>query len=435
MDTITKARQAYSQYSVDELTKQFKVPEIRKIARETGIKHVNRNGGLVSVNNARKNELVSAIFEACKVYSIAEQLQEIQPIKLTLNEGDFRKYEDMLDRLALGFYNGNTQVQKGLKQILNETFLDSLPFNPDMFELISVFRPMIEGILKHRVKNYSKATLLNYRSEVLKRLELFTENDFSKISVDWKPQFELFRKGVLKSFVDVSRDKLKTTNTNINKRQNEGIEIDVINLITWANDTLKNLPSDTARWREVAIALMIATGRRQSEIMSSAIFEAIDSYKIHFTGQLKRHIDDQVESFTIPTLVNSQLVVNGLKWLQTNGKRENNPKKAHNRFSRYLSETAKKTCDDYINLTQGNWNYIDDKGKEKDRRTCHIFRQIYGQIAYKTFCSNTRKISQFLTEIMGHSTSPSSRNWAATNYDSDITIVNSSSDLKYLILG
>jgi hypothetical protein len=49
-----------------------------------------------------------------------------------------------------------------------------------------------------------------------------------------------------------------------------------------------------------------------------------------------------------------------------------------------------------------------------------LFRQIYGQCIFPVFFEGSgRKLNQVLTEVMGHSSSMSSRKHAAENYDSD----------------
>lgn len=408
MKNLNEVKQYYSQYSIDELTNSFKVTELRKICSKIEIKKINREGEEISINKGRKNELVKLIYETCKSIKVDNSS--------SINE--YENYETQLDNIANEIYNN----ENGLKKIFTETFSKQLVFNPDLLMIANQLKSTLEIVLSMKKVDYSPSTLLNYKSQVMKRLETMAMNDFNNLNNQIIEQFNLFNQAVQGAFKPVSVKKREVTNTNINTRQNDAIEIKVNNLIKWAKNILENLPDNTAKWREVAIALMIVTGRRQSEIMATAKFTIIDDDHVLFEGQLKRHSDEDVESFKIPTLVKSQLIIDGLKWLQLNNKREDDPKKAHNRFSRYLSKTAKDICNSEIKIINGEWEYKSKNGKVKDRRTCHIFRQIYGQIAYKIFCPNTRKISQFLTDIMGHSNSPSSRNWAASNYDSDIVI-------------
>jgi hypothetical protein len=124
-----------------------------------------------------------------------------------------------------------------------------------------------------------------------------------------------------------------------------------------------------------------------------------------------------------------------MRWLEANNKRiisddysrqgiHKAAKKAHDNFSKYLSQMAQKVCDSYIILDEGaRWEYIDENGKTRDRRKSHLFRQIYGQVVYPVFYANSnRELAQILIKVMGHSKTPSSRSFAFSNYDSDIEV-------------
>jgi hypothetical protein len=128
-----------------------------------------------------------------------------------------------------------------------------------------------------------------------------------------------------------------------------------------------------------------------------------------------------------------------MQWLEGHGKRclpsdESDEaqaiaaKASHDRFSRYLSEKAKQICDKYITPLEGaKLVSPNESGKLKDRRNCHLMRQIYGQLVIPLFHPSVggmrRKANQILTEIMGHSSRESSIKHAATAYDTDIFIV------------
>lgn len=90
-----------------------------------------------------------------------------------------------------------------------------------------------------------------------------------------------------------------------------------------------------------------------AEIHLSATFEQIGEYEIAFTGQLKgksrkvkkRIKDDAVKvrnfRFEIPTLVRAEYVVEGLRWLQEEGKRldpSDDPSRVNRRYSKQLSK-------------------------------------------------------------------------------------------------
>ena len=245
-----------------------------------------------------------------------------------------------------------------------------------------------------------------------------------------KTNYDLFCKSVAAAFSDLSAQKFITQNENLNNRANNAVNVDVTRLVAWSTKLLENLPERPDRWTAVAIALMVLTGRRQSEIMSSGKFVLADDNKLVFTGQLKRHHDDGNIAITIPALCEPELIINAINWLDSWRKRiapaddsfdaqQKAAKKAHDKYSRYLSQAAKAALTELVDIA-GDW--ITDG---KDRRKCHLLRQIYGQLAYKRFYAGSgRKIGQVLTEILGHADSAGSRKFAAESYDADIFVVN-----------
>ena len=353
-------------------------------------------------------------------------------------------YYQELENIANKYYEGNFNATKndwdfvGLREYCTRLVMQNVPFLPEFFVIVSSLRPELEMLAKNRTGNSepNANTLSNYRSQILKLIETRVNNE----SINYpdnklKITFKQFYDSVQASFNDVRKTKTETSNINLNNRSNHAIDIKAASLIIWAKGRLENLPNLSSQWQEVGIALMVLTGRRQSEIMSSAKFEAIEGKTdaVMFSGQLKRHKAESVEAYEIPILGNAACeVINGIKWLEDNKKRviclddsyeaqQTAAKKSHDRFSRYLSEVAKKVISDYVVVgTPDDWELADSNGKKKDRRKCHLFRQIYGQCIFPVFFEGSgRKLNQILTEVMGHSSSASSRKHAAENYDSD----------------
>ncbi len=120
-------------------------------------------------------------------------------------------------------------------------------------------------------------------------------------------------------------------------------------------------------WRDVSCAIALVSGRRMAEVHLSGEFDVIDDYQLSFKGQLKgkaRKVkisaDDGTKKdvmlrdfeFTIPSLVRADLIVKGIEWLDTNGKRfsKDEPQERVNaRWSKVLSERVK----DEWNLFEG----------------------------------------------------------------------------------
>jgi len=344
-----------------------------------------------------------------------------EPVQqIVVDEPVYANHEQLLDRAAQEYY------QK-LETYTLECLAANVKFTPAFFATVSYFRPTIE-----RLAATSNAySILNFKSQVLKRIGDKVADSASQWPDDaLTVNFNLFKQSVDASFSDLASAKVKNQNTGLNNRANNAVDVDVTRLIQWSQKLLANLPENATRWTCVATALMVVTGRRQSEIMSSGKFTLAEDGKLTFTGQLKRHQDDGNVAITIPVLCDPELVINAISWLDSwrkritpaddsFGEQQRAAKKAHDKYSRYLSQSAKATLTELVDIN-GDWIH-----EGKDRRKCHLFRQIYGQLAYKRFYAGSgRKIGQVLTEILGHADSAGSRKFAAESYDADIFVVN-----------
>ena len=217
----------------------------------------------------------------------------------------------------------------------------------------------------------------------------------------------------------------------LNTSMNRAGEIDVRAIqakpfIDWAVSQVSNLPESPARWKEVAIACMLLSGRRQSEVLSSGIFTPIDEDNVLFEGQLKRHDGELVEAIKIPVLGKSGAnLVLAIQWLQDNDKRtipsertvkeiQKAANKSHSRCSRYIASTMKE-LQKYCPITNNKqWESSDGDNKFKG----HITRQIYAQTCEGLFNDpNERKKRAFINEILLESRD------ASVPYDRDVNIV------------
>lgn len=450
-DKITEARMKYAGFSSEDLN-SFKVNELRSIAPKVGLSVISRDGVPIKVGYARKNELTQAICDACKAYSVNNDTQ-IEETVVKIEASEYPDYESELNQVAEIYYEGvfdttlkahqNPWKFVGLKECVTRAIAQNKVFVPEFFTLVSSLKPELESRIAARVgkPEVNVKTLHNWRSQVLKRIERKVQRDSSNFPNDeLKKAYANFYSSVQATFEVVRRERVESTTTNLNKRQESAIDVKVHNLIEWAKDTVSNLPESPAKWREVAIAIMILTGRRQSEVMSSAVFNPTESeHYVLFAGQLKRHDGENVEALEIPVLGGKgSAVINALKWLEENNKRviptdssveaqQVAAKKAHDRFSRYLSETAKDVCKLIEINPDATWTVERESGKAKDRRNCHLFRQIYGQVVIPVFFPSIggvgRKPRQILTEVMGHSDRASSQKHAAEAYDADVFVI------------
>ena len=170
---------------------------------------------------------------------------------------------------------------------------------------------------------------------------------------------------------------------------------------------------------------MLLTGRRQSEVMSSGVFEYVDDSHLMFEGQLKRHTEEPVPPTKIPVIGGmAQQIIDAIKWLEKGDKRtipdertyeglQKAAKKSHNRCSRYISETMTK-LEEYVDITNDK-TWKDIKGNNVFKG--HLTRQIYAQICSEIFVPDDQKKHSFIADILGESRD------AAPSYDRDIEVI------------
>lgn len=151
------------------------------------------------------------------------------------------------------------------------------------------------------------------------------------------------------------------------------IELDLTDHLQLAHKTLSQIKKETSleevEWRDVSCSLALVTGRRMAEIHLSAQFQKSSKYAVLFKGQLKgksRKIKGQSlrsHEFTIPTLVEADLVVKGLNWLGKQKKRfpfSEDPARVNRRWSKVLSSRCRQ-----------EWGIL------KKEMTYHKFRACY----------------------------------------------------------
>jgi hypothetical protein len=418
MDTITKTRIELAQKSLEEL-KNIPYHELQRLAKQAEIKA-----------SGKQETIINRIIEACQGY---QKIISNAPITETL------EYTGELDEDLQGMAN---KYYGQFNDCLTDIFVLNKPVSTGLQLLAKNMALEIKGYyLEKTGKSLEESETIgdkgkNYKNAILNHIEEITKTAYTETDLDWKKQFGLLRQLVNAEFQDRVLKIRETTRANIIERKTNPATIDAYDLLEWAQKRLAKLPTNAPKYVEVACALMLVTGRRQSEITCSAKFEYVDSEHVNFTGQLKRHgsyeDENEPETFEIPTLTNAQDVVNGLEWLEQMGKRDTEPDKAHNRFSRYLNAQAKILFAKYVQILEGEMSYTDHKGKKVDRANCHQFRQIYGQIQFiKSDLPSTQK-TLYIGEIMGHGGAYSLGNNASASYDTDVVLENAEKLLTLL---
>ena len=261
----------------------------------------------------------------------------------------------------------------------------------------------------------------------------------------WRDYLNQFDDLLRKAFSDVTRAKY-VKNRELNQAAIQDVrEIEILPLLEWAVDRLELLPPfpsgdvrkdkhHGAEWVGVAIALMLVTGRRQSEILSSGEFYPSDSpKKAFFEGQLKRHTDDPIEAYEIPLLCNFKLVADGMKWLKSYGKRVIPDSRDPDSFRR----AALISNHNWGGRISRGWRQLQDlvpilNGKEwqtiaKNHFKPHLSRQIYAEMAYLLHSQANFKKRYFVASILGEGSA-----LAGLPYDRDIAIADEEQCLDFL---
>ena len=146
-------------------------------------------------------------------------------------------------------------------------------------------------------------------------------------------------------------------------------------------------------WADIAAGLAVLTGRRSSELLSTAKFTKKSQWSVTFTGALKRRGELQELSFEIPTLTTADRVIAALQKLRHELPEATKLSAAtvNERFGRAVQDS----CDlNFANLVP--------KREGKDNLYTHLFRAVYATIATFWYCPPSVNETEFKAAIQGH---------------------------------
>ena len=150
---------------------------------------------------------------------------------------------------------------------------------------------------------------------------------------------------------------------------------------------------DSPEWSEMAAGLSVLTGRRSSEILSTARFVQCSDWSVTFTGALKRGGETQVLSFEIPTLAPAALVCQALDKVRKQLPDAANlpPEQVNSQFGSAVIAQCDLHFQDLVPCREG-----------KDNLYTHLFRAVYATIATFWFCPPRVNDVEFKAAIQGH---------------------------------
>ena len=375
----------------------------------------------IPTRHVPKSDLIEKIIQTCNSYRRAtHNITPTTDRELLIHKIASSFYQDEGEKL--GFYN---YIKKCI--ISGETISNS---SQEFNRLLVIFRPTLESHLRDK-GDYTDTTLQKYKSDVLKLLESWLDNDF--FGHDWKPFYDTYKRAIDQGFKDVVNRRKKQAQASTIARQEVTLKIQCCPAILEARQILSSLKnSDKRKWRHVVWALMLATGRRQSEVLCTAEFEATgDDYQVLFSGQLQKH-GESLAPYPIPVLVKARLVVAGMKWLENHGKRDcSTPAQVNIKYAKALSARVKDLNLQTFKVDEGDWSYIDN-GKEKSLNSSQILRHIYSLVCSQIF-NNSQPVQGYLAAILGHKENSTNKYDAGKTYSERVLINESTIALQQAI--
>jgi len=239
---------------------------------------------------------------------------------------------------------------------------DSIKKNPDMKELVDFSNkdPYQQDKIQKKIRN-GKIVYSEEVDKVVEKIPLFNKDIDTYIKLPAK-----------------DAKKLRQTQTQALNNKHHNIKIiDGDKLMT---EILPLLESDNSR--EYITALLLATGRRQNELVNGMLSKSsCGSYFALFKGQSKTGLDIERDAYDIPLLAPFNIVIKA--WKKSNKYFENaNDRKIFKAKIRNIARWLKK-----------HKTYKVDK--------LHEFRSIYALICYQLF--PTGKLSQmaYISSVLG----------------------------------
>jgi len=198
-------------------------------------------------------------------------------------------------------------------------------------------------------------------------------------------------------------DLVRPVTTEINKNYSEAVanqhrELEQVGheeILNFIETTL--IAANTGKplyWVAVAFALIGATGRRPCEIMSKeSTYTYVDTNLLLFDGQAKTKTREDVCAYTIPTLVDSELCLAGLRWLEAQNKRGDfSHAEVNRKYSKAFSSEIPKSVRERLAKTGLHRPY-----EFRHFYACYL-NEIFNQ------CKDRPSVSSraFLSRILGH---------------------------------
>lgn len=398
---------------------------LRRLLAGVNISNIKRGGELIQSTRARKDELITAIYEMTTKPRVLAQVELTE-----LSQDDIRigltklmhsadvslaNYANKLFEELRSYTLSQWDVEAGQWR-MDTTYPQTLSLQ--LYVWLEAYRTVDGDELMGDTK-VAYASLI--RRTVLR---LINENESTAV---YYPQlirhYEQMKKhnfGLLKEY---NQRKLQRQDESAKTRHLNNQPIDPTHLLAHAVEVLASVTrGESPRWQDVSIALVLCTGRRPSEIHATAQFKVLDEYELEFTGQLKKK-DCDTTGYSIPTLAPAIDCVNAHEYIKTKGRYYyGDQQKSHKSTSVDISRSGIKEW--YSKYLPNVEDYIGEDGKVYKVRTHHRMREIYALITLERYRDNydghmSRRLeSDYVGRILGHE--PGSQ--ATDSYDANFYI-------------
>lgn len=239
---------------------------------------------------------------------------------------------------------------------------------------------MVTQLVAWETSRYAETTIRWHRTDIKKTLLLMVEREAEPRRKSIRQEMVLYFNHRLDRGIDsIEKANKAAYQKKISAQVTNMIDIDPTEWIDKARRFLSK--PETAKWAELVFALVLVTGRRPAEIHTTARFEKVSEFEVSFTGQLKTNNDEGV-SYTIPTLVEADLVLAGMEVLGDLGKRIDNIHRANKLFSSGHSRAMKEI----------GWG-----------QPIYEFRKLYAAVCWETIGKATNVFEPvYVGQILGH---------------------------------
>ena len=418
--TAKLSREQLSKFNVKP-THKPEDENLRDIARKCGLpNNVEVDGVMKPFNTVKKQTLIDFIWvglteertnltvktqiDEVAIHTLADESDEVTETDLgVVAERSFNAIVEYVGALwNHGSYRPTDSTIISMTGDISRSIthrFSSKTGQPIVAETVMRYKSTVKGLVSEMIQSTSS------QEHHLKYVEIFNFIYGYKTSIG-------YQRGELdKAVATQSRTKKQHDKERLSDRKEGQSIANLINLYIEAVDILEKLtpesnPKQNQLWQKVSISLMLVTGRRLSEIMSTAKFsETIRFGWVLFEGQLKTK-GLPSEPYEIPILVDFRTIDKAMVWLEAKEKRQPTPEKAHQTYSKPLSAITKE-MDRSIEMVAGDAVL-----------TCHRCRQIYAQI-WKESDELTGAPHHRISMILGHGKDD---NTTAVRYDADYEV-------------